>query len=158
MLLPFHYNDLHRNSILAWTGLCSTDTDLLCRRKPEKHSCFCFCSVLLWDAWTGSQSGWRVCLQICYPVSQSTDSQMGIIINDSSYQETNSSSPEHGYSCCAAPKGWLFPLLFKNDFQSSNLRLFGSSVLFTHQPWCTPLRLPVPGCCWGNLQPFHGTV
>lgn len=121
-----------------WPELDSATLTQICFAKAleasQRHSFFCFWSALLWDAWTGSQSGWSVCLEICCPVSQSTDSQMGGIINDSSHQERNSSSPEHGYSC-AAPKGGCCPCSLRMIFILSNLGLFDSSILFTHQSW-----------------------
>lgn len=170
MLLPFHYNDLHRNSVLAWAGLWNTDIDLLCKStssKPERHSCFCFWIVHLWDAWTGSQRGWRVCLEICYHVSQSTDSQMGNTINDNSHQDTNSSSPEHGYSGCAVPKGWLLPLLFKNDFHPFKFKivwLISHDAALSHDETASArLLLRKPSalswlsiiCIFWNFAPYH---
>lgn len=48
---------------------------------------------------------------------------MGNIINDCSHEETNSSSPEYRYSCCAAPKRQLSPLLIKNDFHPFKFKI-----------------------------------
>lgn len=130
--------------IVYWPELDSGTLTQICfakstRRKPERHSCFCFWIVHLWDAWTGSQRGWRVCLEICYHGSQSTDSQMATrsmtILTRTPIQALQSMDT----LAVLSPKGGCCPCSSIIFFILSNLRLFGSSVLFTHQSWCSPL-------------------
>lgn len=63
-----------------------------------------------------------MCSQLYCPVSQSTEVQLGYIINDSSHLATYSRFLEQGHFCCAAPEEWLLPLLFKNGFYPSNFK------------------------------------
>lgn len=151
--------------IVYWPELDSGTLTQICfakntRRKPERHSCFCFWIVHLWDAWTGSQRGWRVCLEICYmdPKAQTAKWQ----------HDQWQFSPGHQFKlsrawilwlCC--PQEWLLPLLFNNIFHPFKFKIVWlisplySSVMM--QP-SLMMRLPVLGCSWGNLQLFHGSV